>query len=61
MFWPEKGHQNGAYLYNVAHSATDLQCVLFHEHELGSLVSIVSDYGLDDQASIPNRGRGFFL
>jgi hypothetical protein len=23
--------------------------------------SIVSDYGLDDRGSIPNRGRGFFL
>jgi hypothetical protein len=27
----------------------------------GSSVSIVSDYGLDDQSSIPDRGRGFFL
>jgi hypothetical protein len=27
----------------------------------GSLVSIVSDYGLDDQGSIPDRGRGFFF
>jgi hypothetical protein len=28
---------------------------------LGSSVSIVSDYGLDDRGSIPDRGRGFFL
>jgi hypothetical protein len=27
----------------------------------GSSVSIVSDYGLDDRGSIPDRGRGFFL
>jgi hypothetical protein len=27
----------------------------------GSSVSIVSDYGLDDWGSIPDRGRGFFL
>jgi hypothetical protein len=24
-------------------------------------VSIVSDYGLDNRGSIPDRGRGFFL
>jgi hypothetical protein len=27
----------------------------------GSSVSIVSDYGLDDRGSIPDRRRGFFL
>jgi hypothetical protein len=27
----------------------------------GSSGSIVSDYGLDDQGSIPDRGRGFFF
>jgi hypothetical protein len=27
----------------------------------GSLVSIVSDYGLDDRGSISDRGRGFFF
>jgi hypothetical protein len=27
----------------------------------GSSVSVVSDYGLDDRGSIPDRGRGFFL
>jgi hypothetical protein len=27
----------------------------------GSSVSIVSGYGLDDQGSIPDRGRGFFF
>jgi hypothetical protein len=27
----------------------------------GSSVSIVSDYGLDDRGSIPDRGRGFFF
>jgi hypothetical protein len=27
----------------------------------GSSVSIVSDYGLDDRRSIPDRGRGFFF
>jgi hypothetical protein len=29
--------------------------------ELGSSVSIVFDYGLDDWGSIPGRGKGFFL
>jgi hypothetical protein len=29
--------------------------------EPGSSVSIVTDYGLDDRGSIPDRGRGFFL
>jgi hypothetical protein len=28
-------------------------------HELGSSVSIMSDYGLDDWGLIPDRGRGF--
>jgi hypothetical protein len=27
----------------------------------GSSVSIVSDYGLDDRGSIPDRGSGFFF
>jgi hypothetical protein len=27
----------------------------------GSSCSIVSDYGLDDRGSIPDRGRGFFF
>jgi hypothetical protein len=27
----------------------------------GSSVSIVSNYGLDDRGSIPDRGRGFFF
>jgi hypothetical protein len=27
----------------------------------GSSVSIVTDYGLDDRGSIPDRGRGFFF
>jgi hypothetical protein len=27
----------------------------------GSSVSIVSDYRLDDQGSIPGKGKGFFL
>jgi hypothetical protein len=27
----------------------------------GSSVSTVSDYGLDDQGSIPDTGRGFFF
>jgi hypothetical protein len=27
----------------------------------GSSVSIVSDYGLHNQGSIPDRGRGFFF
>jgi hypothetical protein len=27
----------------------------------GSSVGIVSDYGLDDRGSIPDRGKGFFF
>jgi hypothetical protein len=30
-------------------------------YKCGSSGSIVSDYGLDDRGSIPDRGRGFFL
>jgi hypothetical protein len=31
------------------------------EGSRGSSVSIVTDYGLDDRGSIPDRGRGFFF
>jgi hypothetical protein len=35
---------------------------LFEEEwSRGSSVSIVSDCGLDDRGSIPNRGRGLFF
>jgi hypothetical protein len=34
---------------------------LLIDRSLGSSVSIVSDYGLDDRGSIPDRGRGFFF
>jgi hypothetical protein len=40
--------------YNIFH-------YFLHFCEPGSSVSIVSNYGMDDWASIPNRGRGFFL
>jgi hypothetical protein len=33
----------------------------FHNTSHGSSGSIVSDYGLDDRSSIPDRGRGFFF
>jgi hypothetical protein len=29
--------------------------------DAGNKFSIVSDYGLDDRGSIPDRGRGFFF
>jgi hypothetical protein len=32
----------------------------FFKWSRGSSVSVVSDYGLDDRGSIPDRGRGFF-
>jgi hypothetical protein len=35
--------------------------VLLRVRSRGSSVSIVSDYGLDDRGSIPDRSRGFFL
>jgi hypothetical protein len=34
---------------------------LYLNKSRSSSVSIVSDYGLDDRGSIPNRGRGFFF
>jgi hypothetical protein len=34
--------------------------VTLNWRELGSLVSIVSDYGPDGRGSIPDRGKGFF-
>jgi hypothetical protein len=33
----------------------------FGDGEPGSLVCIVSDYGLDGRGSIPDKSRGFFL
>jgi hypothetical protein len=35
--------------------------LLFSTEEPGSSGSIVSDYGLDDRASIPGGGKGFFV
>jgi hypothetical protein len=35
--------------------------LFFLKRSRGSSVSIVSDYGLDDGGSIPDRGRGFFF
>jgi hypothetical protein len=35
--------------------------VLLERESCSSSGSIVSDYGLDDQGSIPDRGRGFFF
>jgi hypothetical protein len=39
-------------------------CTFIVQHKAvsrGSSVSIVTDYGLDDRGSIPDRGRGFFF
>jgi hypothetical protein len=36
-----------------------IQSVTQKKGSRGSSVSIVSDYGLDDRGSIPDRGRGF--
>jgi hypothetical protein len=36
-------------------------CICWQVWSPGSLVSIVSDYGLDDWGLIPDRGRGFFF
>jgi hypothetical protein len=33
----------------------------FLDKSRGSSGSIVSDHGLDDRGSIPNKGRGFFF
>jgi hypothetical protein len=36
-------------------------CNLTQSSSCSSSGSIVSDYGLDDRGSIPDRGRGFFF
>jgi hypothetical protein len=50
---------------NLSSAFTDIKDMndygIISNQEPGSSVSIVSDYGLDDQGSIPDRGRGFFL
>jgi hypothetical protein len=38
-----------------------LKCMLKMSMSHGSSGSLVSDSGLDDRGSIPNRGRGFFF
>jgi hypothetical protein len=37
------------------------QSVTPHFRSRGSSVNIVSDYGLDDRGSIPDRDRGYFF
>jgi hypothetical protein len=39
----------------------DIKRVIIRLMSRGSSGSIVSDYGLDDRGSIPDRGRGFFI
>jgi hypothetical protein len=46
-------HIYAAFSYNKISTPSLWSC--------GSSGSIVSDYGLDDRGSIPDRGRGFFF
>jgi hypothetical protein len=48
-------------LYNFVPLVLIFSSFIYSFGEPGSSVSIVSDYGLDGQDSIPDRGRGFFL
>jgi hypothetical protein len=34
---------------------------LCERHRSANIISIVSDYRLDERSSIPSRGNGFFL
>jgi hypothetical protein len=38
-----------------------LQICCIEKEEPGGSVSTVTDYGLNDRGSIPDRGRGFFF
>jgi hypothetical protein len=40
---------------------TEKDNMSLREKSRGSSGNIVSDYGLDDRGSIPERGRGFFF
>jgi hypothetical protein len=47
--------------YLVCKDESQIFFLLQVQGSQGSSVSIVSDYGLDDRGSIPDRGRGFFF
>jgi hypothetical protein len=51
----------GNWCYVTEHVGYFIFALYFLIRSWGSSVSIVSDYGLDDRGSIPDRGRGFFL
>jgi hypothetical protein len=42
-------------------SLSEFMSILYYSMSRGSSVSIVTDYGLDDRGSIPDRDRGFFF
>jgi hypothetical protein len=52
-------------LFTHTYSLGDFYFFLFHfffkKRSRGSSVSAVTDYGLDDRGSIPDRDRGFFF
>jgi hypothetical protein len=50
-----------ALLQPLANTDADLVGPHTYYRSRGSSVSIVTDYGLDDRSSIPDRGRGFFF
>jgi hypothetical protein len=59
-------HPYSGTVYFRVTSLTSLVCrkswgLQYNNRSLGSSVSIVSDYELDERGSIPERGRGFFL
>jgi hypothetical protein len=53
---------NSQFVYLKKRTRTFMICTLYLTLVgWGSSVSTVSDYGLKDRGSIPDRGRGFFL
>jgi hypothetical protein len=56
-----KAKANNRNKQGVPVKPSPFQTITVRKRSQGSSVSIVSDYGLDNWGSIPNRGRGFFL
>jgi hypothetical protein len=49
------------YRHSSASRSENIAVLIVFIRSRGSSGSIVSDYGLDDRGSIPDRGRGFFF
>jgi hypothetical protein len=55
--WSRLGYDKS----RLTDTSSPLSVGLYFIRSRGSSVSIVSDYGLDSQGSIPDRSRGFFF